>query len=67
MDTSSSHGTPRIGEESQHSRRRDESSARPRRSSRLTQPPLRYIYYALMFHVMTVVEPLSYEQAKEYK
>ena len=31
MDTSSSYGTPRKGEESPQSRRRDESSERPRR------------------------------------
>ena len=63
MDTSSSHSSSRRGEESPKSRTRDE----PRSSSRQTQPPLRYKYYALMSQVMNVVEPLNYEQAKEHK
>ena len=67
MDTSSSDGSPRRGEESPKCSRRDESSEGPRRSSRQNQPPLKYRDYALMPHVMNVVEPLNYEEAKEHK
>ena len=37
------------------------------RSSRQTQPPIRYADYALMLHVMNVVEPINYDQAKEHE
>ena len=66
MDTSSSQDTS-SGEESPQSRRRDESSEGPRRSSRQIQPSIRYTYYALMSHVMNVVEPIKYDQAKEHE
>jgi len=45
----------------------DERSETIRRSSCQIQPPIRYKDYELMFHVMNVVEPSSYEEAKEYK
>ena len=67
MDTSSIHGSPRRGEYSPQSRRRDESIEGPRRSSWQTQPPVRYKDYAFMSQVMNVVEPLDFEQAKEHK
>jgi transposase InsO family protein len=66
MDTSSSQDTS-SGEKSLQSRRQDESSEGRRRSSRQTQPPIRYKYYALMSHVMNVVEPVNYDQAKEHE
>lgn len=53
--TSSSHDTPRKGEETLQSRKKDESSKTPRRSLRQCQVPIRYKYYALMSLVMNVV------------
>eukprot|EP00253_Pinus_taeda_P017728 PITA_17728 len=64
---SSSHDTPKRGEETLQSRKKDENSKTPRRSSRQSQAPVRYKDYALMSLVMNVVEHSSYEEAKEYE
>jgi len=64
---SSSHDTPKRGEETLQSQKKDESSKTPRRSSRQSQVPVRYKDYALMSPVMNVVEPSSYEEAKKYE
>lgn len=64
---SSSHDTPRKGEGTPQSKRKDESSKTPRRSSRQSQVPVKYKDYALMSQIMNVVEPSSYDEAKEYE
>ena len=69
MDTSSSYETPRRDGTPQSRIRNEisESSGIPRRSSRQIQIPSRYKDYALMKQVMNVVEPINYEQVKDYK
>jgi hypothetical protein len=47
--------------------RRNESGGTQRKSSRTIQVPSRYKDYALMTQVMNVVEPVTYEQAKDHK
>jgi hypothetical protein len=47
--------------------RRNESGRTQRKSSRTIQVPSRYKDYALMTQVMNVVEPVTYEQAKDHK
>ena len=37
----------------------------PRRSTRQTHPLVKFRDYALMISIMNVIEPLSYEQAKD--
>ena len=64
---SSNHDTPRRGEGTPQSKKKDESSKTPRRSSRQSQVPVKYKDYALMSQVMNVVEPSSYDEAKEYE
>ena len=64
---SSSHDTPRRGEGTPQSKKKDESSKTPRRSSRQSQVPVKYKDYALMSQIMNVVEPSSYDEAKEYE
>ena len=64
---SSIHDTPRRGEKTPQSKKKDESSKTPRRSSRQSQVPVKYKDYALMSQVMNVVEPSSYDEAKEYE
>eukprot|EP00253_Pinus_taeda_P019494 PITA_19494 len=63
----SSHDTPRRGEGTPQRKKKDESSKTPRRSSRQSQVPVKYKYYALMSQIMNVVEPSSYDEAKEYE
>lgn len=43
------------------------SSEPLRRSSRKVKTPIRYKDYALMSHVMNIVEPLNFEQANKHK
>ena len=56
-----------LWEETAQSRKKDESSKNPWRSSRQSQVPIRYKDYALMSLVMNFVEPSRYEEAKEYE
>jgi hypothetical protein len=44
-----------------------QSSETLHRSTRKIQTPIRYKYYALMTQVMSVEEPLNFEQAKDHK
>ena len=71
MNISSSEDSPSSGEDTLKSRRILNGTPTgieiPRRSTRQTQPPVRFRGYALMTQVINVEEPLTFEQAKDKK